>query len=245
MQLSLWVRAEESSEVRQKWGMIGGMKTVKVAELTVENVAVTVRWKRIRNTYLRVKRGGQVELSVPARTSVAQATGFIADRVAWVKDHLAKLEPPRQFTAGEVHFLWGEPRTLVLTGTHELSGQLLVPASPGEHAERALYHRYQTEVAARVPALLHRWVSAMGVPLPTWSVRRMTSRWGSCTKARKRISLNSELARYRPELLEYVVVHELAHLIEANHSPKYYAILDRHLPGWRTLREELRHPPRQ
>ena len=217
---------------------------MKVAELTVHDVPVTVRWKRIRNSYLRVQRTGQVELSVPARTSVAQAKGFVAERVEWVREHLRKLEPPKTFTAGEVHTLWGEVRELALQGAQELSGQLLVRATPGEHAERRLYERYKAEVAARIPALLATWVPAMGVPLPTWSVRRMTSRWGSCTKARRRISLNSELARYRPELLEYVVVHELAHLIEANHSAKYYAILDRHLPGWRALREELRHPPK-
>lgn len=219
------------------------MKTVKVAELTVQEVAVTVRWKRIRNSYLRVQRTGKVELSVPARTSVAQAKGFVADRVDWVRAHLRKLEVPKQYIHGEQHTLWGQPRVLTLHGTHELPGQLLVRAAAGEHAERLLYERYKAEVTARVPALLLHWVPAMEVPMPTWSVRRMSSRWGSCTKARKRISLNSELARYRPELLEYVVVHELAHLIEANHSPRYYAILDRHLPGWQALREELKHPP--
>lgn len=218
------------------------MKTVKVVELTIENVPVTVRWKRIRNSYLRVHRSGRVELSVPATTSTAQAKLFVQERASWVKEHLRNIEPPRQFTAGEVHLLWGEPRTLALHRARDMD-DLVVRAAEGEAAERQLYARYKAEVEARTPALLEYWVPKLGVPMPTWTVRRMVSRWGSCTKARRRISLNSELARYRPELLEYVVVHELAHLIEANHSPKYYAILDRHLPGWERLRAELRKPP--
>lgn len=218
------------------------MKTVKVTELTIENIPVTVRWKRIRNSYLRVHRSGQVELSVPARTSTAQAEMFVRERASWVKEHLRKVEAPRRFAAGEIHLLWGEPRELLLGG-QETPGTLVVAAVAGEAAEAKLYARYRAEVAARIPALLDYWVPDLGVPMPTWSVRRMVSRWGSCTKARQRISLNSELARYRPELLEYVVVHELAHLIEANHSPRYYAILDRHLPGWERLRAELRKPP--
>lgn len=218
------------------------MKTVKVAELTVENVSVTVRWKRIRNSYLRVHRSGRVELSVPARTSTAQAKSFVRERASWVKERLRKVEPPRQYVAGETHLLWGKALVLALGG-EETPGTLVVHAAAGKAAEQQLYARYKTEVEARVPALLDYWVPNLDVPRPTWAVRWMVSRWGSCTKARKRISLNSELARYRPELLEYVVVHELAHLIEANHSPKYYAILDQHLPGWERLRAELRKPP--
>lgn len=218
------------------------MKTVKVAELTIDGLPVTVRWKRIRNTYLRIQRTGNVEVSVPAQTSATQVKQFVTDRKDWIREHVEKAEPQPSFEDGEVHALWGKPVRLALSGA-EVPGALLVRAEPGQAAEKKLYARYKAEVAARVPALLHTWVPQMKVPMPVWQVRRMSSRWGSCTKAKQRISLNSELARFRPALLEYVVVHELAHLIEANHSARYYAILDRHMPGWRRYRAELRLPP--
>ncbi|WP_062386020.1 M48 family metallopeptidase [Demequina iriomotensis] len=88
-------------------------------------------------------------------------------------------------------------------------------------------------------ALIAEWVPVMGVPEPTWGMRIMRTRWGSCNTTRRSLTFNVELARHGYHLVEYVVVHELAHLLEPNHGPGFYAVMDRHLPGWREHRAEL------
>ncbi len=99
--------------------------------------------------------------------------------------------------------------------------------------------RLRRQLKHDAPPLIAYWAERMGVPRPTLTVRRMTSRWGSCNPQRVHINLNVELARRDPELLEYVIVHELAHLIEPSHNERFYAVMDRHLPGWRAKRREL------
>lgn len=90
-----------------------------------------------------------------------------------------------------------------------------------------------------VPPLVEYWAQVMGVPMPQIAIRRMTTRWGTCNTATKRVTLNLELARRDPSLLEYVIVHELAHLIERGHNARFYAVMDEHLPDWKHRRRVL------
>jgi predicted metal-dependent hydrolase len=108
------------------------------------------------------------------------------------------------------------------------------PLEAGPEAD-ALRH----EMRESVPPLLAYWADRMGLDVPTVTLRRMTSRWGTCNKAKRHVTLNLELGRRDPELLEYVIVHELAHLYEPNHSPRFYAVMDEYLPGWKAKRREL------
>lgn len=108
------------------------------------------------------------------------------------------------------------------------------PLEPGPEA-----NRLRRELRRALPPLLAEWAPRLGVLVPDVTIRRMTTRWGTCNTKGHRITINLELARREPELLEYVVVHELAHLIEKGHGPRFKAIMDRHLPGWRLLRRAL------
>ena len=108
------------------------------------------------------------------------------------------------------------------------------PLQPGPEA-----NRLRRELRRALPPLLAEWAPRLGVPVSDFTIRRMTSRWGTCNTQARRITVNLELARREPELLEYVVVHELAHLIEKGHGPRFKAIMDRHLPGWRLYRKAL------
>ncbi len=108
------------------------------------------------------------------------------------------------------------------------------PLQPGPEA-----NRLRRELRGILPALLAEWAPRLGVPVPDFTIRRMTSRWGTCNAQARRITINLELARRELELLEYVVVHELAHLIEKGHGARFKAIMDRHLPGWRLYRKAL------
>lgn len=108
------------------------------------------------------------------------------------------------------------------------------PLTPGPEAD-ALRRALRPVIAP----LLAEWIPRMGVPEPTWTVRIMRSRWGSCNKEKRSLNFSLELARKDRRLVEYVVVHELAHLIEPNHGPGFYAVMDAHLPDWKRRRAEL------
>lgn len=108
------------------------------------------------------------------------------------------------------------------------------PLEPGPEAD-ALRRRLRPVIAE----LVAEWVPRMGVPDPTWTVRIMRSRWGSCHQEKRSLNFSLELARKDRRLVEYVVVHELAHLLEPNHGPSFYAVMDRHLPEWKARRAEL------
>jgi predicted metal-dependent hydrolase len=110
------------------------------------------------------------------------------------------------------------------------------PLEPGPDA-----NRLRRELRRAIPPLLAEWAPRVGVPIPDFTIRRMTTRWGTCNVRARRITLNLELARREPELLEYVVVHELAHLIESGHNQRFYAVMDRALPDWRLKRKALNH----
>lgn len=110
------------------------------------------------------------------------------------------------------------------------------PLEPGPEA-----NRLRRELRRAVPPLLEEWAPRLGVEVPEFGIRRMRTRWGTCNTQARRITLNLELARREPELLEYVVVHELAHLLERGHNARFYAIMDGALPEWRLLRRALNH----
>ncbi|WP_430868740.1 M48 family metallopeptidase [Demequina aurantiaca] len=116
----------------------------------------------------------------------------------------------------------------------KLAQDLPAPLSAGPKAERL-----RAEMRGSVPPLLAYWADRMELEVPTFTLRRMTSRWGTCNSVKRHITLSLELGRRDPELLEYVIVHELAHLYEANHSKRFYAVMDRYLPEWREKRAEL------
>lgn len=116
----------------------------------------------------------------------------------------------------------------------ERISRLPAPLEPGPEAERL-----RRELQAVVPGLLEYWADQMGLEVPEFKIRRMTSRWGTCNTQAKRITLSLELARRDPELLEYVIVHELTHLLVRPHNEHFYAIMSIHLPDWKAKRKEL------
>ena len=116
----------------------------------------------------------------------------------------------------------------------QLAVDLPAALTAGPEAERL-----RREMRESVPPLMAYWCDRMDLDMPRLSLRRMTSRWGTCNSVKKHVTLNLELGRRDPELLEYVIVHELAHLYEPNHSKRFYAVMDRYLPGWQAKRREL------
>lgn len=213
----------------------------------------TVRRSQRRTLAIHVHSNGAVEVRAPRRLPESVVAAFVADRRDWVlrkRREVAALPPPfrPRYEPGEPHPYRGEAYPLtVVPGSRGVSlaeGRLRVGvAEPGAEAvARALDRWYRRRAEAvfqeRLTASLQR-LSAWGLPEPRLTIRRMRRRWGSCS-ARARITLNLHLIKTPTAMLDYVIAHELCHLRELNHSPRFYALMDEAMPDWREHRRALR-----
>lgn len=225
-------------------------------------LVVLVTRKRVKNLNLRVRGDGTVVASVPVRTSDARIQAFLESHVAWIEKHLARkqaLEASRGAANGTMpeHFpLWGElvPAAELFrggagSGRSAASGMRSAAGSGASGLDQATYEqlllaRYRAEIARALPAVAKRFEAKMGVHASRWQIRSMKTRWGSCTPRTGAIRINARLAAYPPECLEFVVAHELCHLLEPSHNARFHALLDRFCPKNRELSRLLRRPPR-
>jgi hypothetical protein len=109
--------------------------------------------------------------------------------------------------------------------------------------EQLILNWYRKELKAMIPSLIEKWQAVIGVEVVEWGVKRMKTKWGSCSAESKRIWINLELAKKPVQCLEYIVVHEMVHLLERNHTERFIALMDEFMPSWRLLRDELNHTP--
>lgn len=192
-------------------------------------VPVTVVRKRVKNLNLRIHRDGTVSLSIPTRTPLAVAQDFLNRRADWIATHIERM---RRRAVERKHAGITEDGLVPLWGR-------LQPAPGGAEEIEALYRR---EVAQALPGAIARGEARVGVHAAGWQIRRMASRWGSCTPTRRTIRINSALAAYPPECLDYVVVHELTHLLEPSHNARFHALVDQFCPRNREIARVLRRP---
>ncbi len=219
--------------------------------LAVDDLAVEVTRKRIRNLNLSIHPERGVRVSAPHRTSDAEIRAFVSSRREWIDRHRDRIrrEAPVTVRQGAVIAVWGAPHRIEVVESGSRSrvvapgdGTLSVRVPPGSTEavrRRALDAWLRRQVAGEAGRLIARWTPPIGVRVAACTVRRMTSRWGSASPERRRITLNLELATHPPEYLEYVVVHEMVHLIEAGHGRGFQRLMNRHLPDWKRLRREL------
>jgi len=225
--------------------------------ITVDGIAVEVIRKRVKHMRMSVHPPeGRVRVSAPHRIDDEAIRLAVVQRLPWIRKHQERIRVrPRQSVPhlgpGDVLFLWGDPYRLdVACGNRagiELNGDTLVLVTPDD-ADTAMKRRmldrwYQAQMDAVLPSLLGKWQPVIGEDVARITIRRMKSRWGSCTPSRRTIRLNLELATRNPRCLEYVLVHELVHLLERSHNARFYALMDRFLPTWRATRDELNQAP--
>lgn len=220
---------------------------------TVAGIELELTFKRVKRLSLRVyPPDGRVRLTAPRGTSHAAIEAAVAGRATWIRDHQRRFRAmpqpaSTQYITDETHYLEGIPYRLQLQpgarGQVTLAGdRMLLPVTPAcgpEDRARRLERWYRHRLQAALPPLVSSWSARLAVPEPEYRVKRMTTRWGSCNPRARRIWLALALAQRRPALLEYVVVHELAHLLVADHGPAFRALMSRHLPDWRALDREL------
>ncbi|MGX5845507.1 M48 family metallopeptidase [Mesorhizobium sp. PL10] len=230
------------------------METVlDLGELTVDVVR-----KDIKNMHLSVHPPtGRVRIAAPDRASLDTIRAFAVAHLVWIRRNQRKInmqerEPPREYVDRESHFVWGERfllnvveregaaavsprhRTLVL--------QVRAGATVAEK-QRVVDGWYRDELRRAAGPLIAKWENHLKVAARQLFIQRMKTRWGSCNPLTGNIRLNTELAKKPPECLEYIILHELAHLLQSTHTPAFYGILDEAMPHWREVRRRLNMLP--
>ena len=217
-------------------------------------IPVNVVRKRVKNLNLRVRADGTVTLSIPQHLPLARAQEFLERKGNWIAERVRRnieRRPSPDF-AGELPNripLWGKlvPRDSVQANSgqdasdRDASGQ----GAPGQTTidQAALDELYRTEVLRALPGIVERMEARIGVHAARWSVRVMKTRWGSCTPKTGAIRINARLAAYPPKCLEFVVAHELVHLLEPSHNARFHALLDEFCPGNRGIARRLKQQP--
>jgi predicted metal-dependent hydrolase len=171
-------------------------------------------------------------MNLPAYTVTRKPVKYTRIRVS-PPDGRVTVSAPRYVSEAEIAAFVAEKAGWIAKTQQRIidTPPTMDPEPVPEHLRPVLYER--------IGPLMEYWADRMGIEPPTYTVRRMRSRWGSCNIQRRRVTIALELARRDDALLEYVIVHELAHLFEANHGPAFYAVMDRYLPEWKTLRKQL------
>ncbi|MGH2589062.1 MAG: M48 family metallopeptidase, partial [Dehalococcoidia bacterium] len=211
------------------------------ARIDLGDVAAEVVFKDIKHLHLSVyPPAGRVRISAPHRMSIETIRVFAISKLGWIKQQQHKLqgqerETPREYLERESHYLWGRRYLLTIVECDappsvELKhGRVVLRVRPGtpEHRRQSLVEAwYREQLKQAVPSLLAQWEPRVGVSVQRFFVQRMKTKWGSCNHQAHTIRLNTQLAKKPRECLEYVVVHELVHLLEPNHGPRFKALLD-------------------
>lgn len=226
--------------------------------LTVAGIEVELVRRPIKNLHVGVyPPHGRVRVAAPPYVSEAAVRVAIVTRLAWIRRHRAGYskqvrEEPRALVSGESHYYRGRRYRLAVVeaeGRSEVvlrGGWLVLNVPPGSSAaERALAldRWYRRRLRELVTPLVAQWQERLGVRVAAWGIKRMKTKWGSCNPAAGRLWLNLELVKKSPAALEYLVVHELAHLRVKNHGPRFAALMDQHLPSWTAHRAALNAAP--
>lgn len=222
---------------------------MQIAEISVEIIR-----KKIKNMHLWVLApDGQVRVSAPLKTPDAVIAGFVTAKLDWISKQQARLaaQPSRQvrkYVSGEPLYLWGKRYTLEVV--HSRPGNSLLPegsrailnvrqASTPRQREAFVREWYREQLKAQVEKMLPAWEEITGLYCSGWQSKYMTTRWGTCNTVTRKIWLNLQLAKAPPACLEYVILHELAHLQVRDHGPRFEAILRAYMPDWKARKKML------
>lgn len=222
------------------------------------DVHIAVTRKAVKNVHLSVHPPlGRVTLVAPTATRLEVARAYAITKLGWIRDQQGKLmaqarETPRQFVERETHLLWGRRYLLsvveveakpTVTRDHRRIRLSVRPGSTLAKREAVMDEWHRALLHQAVPALIGKWESRLGVKVSGYFLQRMKTKWGGCNHRAGNIRLNTELAKKPKDLLEYVVLHEMVHLIEPTHNERFVALLAQHYPTWREARAELNELP--
>jgi predicted metal-dependent hydrolase len=228
-------------------------QTIRLGE-----IVIAVTRKDIKHVHLSVHPpNGRVTLVAPSGTRLEVARAYAASKLGWIRNQQSKLraqarETPRRYIERETHHLWGrryllsvvyqDSKPFVALGHHRITLHVRQGSSQSMR-ERVIREWHRSLLHDAAPLLIAKWERRLDVKVRGYYLQRMKTRWGSCNPAMRTIRLNTELARKPKDLLEYIVVHEMIHLIEPTHNERFTALLARHFPSWREAKAELNELP--
>lgn len=228
------------------------------ATIQLGDIAIALERKGVKHVHLSVHPpNGRVTLVAPMGTRPEVARAYAASKLRWIRDQQAKLrgqarETPRQFVERESHYLWGrryllsvreeDAKPTVRCG-HRTITLSVRPGSTKAKREAVMREWHRSLLHDAVAELIHKWEAKLGVEVAGYFIQRMKTKWGGCNHRARNIRVNTELVKKPRDLLEYVVVHEMLHLIEPTHNEKFVALLSKHYPTWREAKAELNELP--
>ena len=231
------------------------MITESLHQITVGKLVVNIVRKDIKNLHLGVyPPDGRLRVAAPLKVTDDAVRLLIISKMAWIKKQVAQFEgqqrqSKRQYVSGESHYLKGQryllnviyhnavPKVTIRNKTHiDLYVRM---GSSEEKRQQVMTEWYRQHLKEQIPALIDKWQSVVGVEVRDWSIKQMKTKWGTCNIAAHRIWLNLDLAQKPEHCLEYIIVHEMVHLLERHHNDQFTAYMDKFMPQWRSYRDEL------
>jgi hypothetical protein len=226
--------------------------------ITFGDITITMKRKQVKHVHLSVHPpNGRVTMVIPQATRLAAARAYAVSKLRWIRKQREQLqgqprELPRTFVTRESHFLWGRRYLLTVQEANAkpsviAKNRRLVmtvrPGASGTKRAEVMHEWHKLLLHEAVRPLLRKWETRLGIRASAYFLQRMKTKWGACNTQARNIRLNTELVKKPRDLLEYVIVHELMHLIEPKHSDRFIALMDRHYPHWREARAELNALP--
>lgn len=228
-------------------------------QITISNITIDIVRKDIKNIHLAVyPPAGRVRIAAPLQVKDDAIRLFAISKLSWIRRNQRKFAeqerlPTREYKQRESHYFQGKryllriheadaPPKVVLRNKTYLD-LYIRPDTPIEKRHDIMTRWYRTQLKKQIPPLIEKWEKIMDVKVNGWQVRQMKTRWGSCNPDQKQIRLNLELAKKPDTCLEYILVHEMVHLLERHHNDVFVAYMDKFLPTWRQLKVELNKLP--
>jgi hypothetical protein len=231
----------------------------KTHKIIVSGITVNVVRKDIKNLHLGVyPPDGRVRVAAPLLVDDEAVRLKVVSKLSWIKRQQSRFkaqerQSAREYIFRESHYYFGRryllniiehegfPRVVV---RNKINIDLYVPkGTDTQKREQILLAWYRRELKALIPSLIEKWEAIVGVKVSEWGVKKMKTKWGSCNRDAQRIWLNLELAKKNVQCLEYIIVHEMVHILEKHHDDHFKELMDRYLPQWEFYRDELNRAP--
>jgi predicted metal-dependent hydrolase len=231
---------------------------IETQQIELGNIIADVELKDIKNIHLSVYPPvGKVRISAPAHFDLETIRMFAISKLSWIKQQQEKIrnqqrEAPRAYVSRETHFVFGKRYLLKVVKTEGKQqvtikyDKLILLAHPNATVDQKhviIQEWYRDQLKKLVPKYIAKWEEIMNVQVSEFGIKKMKTKWGTCNREAQRIWINLELAKKPQECLEYIVIHEMVHLIERTHNNNFVAHMDKFLPHWRHLKEELNRLP--
>jgi predicted metal-dependent hydrolase len=222
--------------------------------IIVGNYSIECHQKAIKNIHLSIHPpDGRIRLAVPRNMADESIHLFVVSKLSWIKKNRQKFidqerQSVREFVSGESHYFLGHRYLLNINITAgkqyvDLSGKKMNlyvrQNNTVESREKVIVEFYRNHLKELVPVYIEKWEPILGVKVRDYGIKKMKTKWGTCNINAQRIWISLELAKKPPRCIEYIVVHEMIHLLEKHHNDKFISYMNDFLPNWQVIRDEL------